>query len=120
MKAGTSRSEMVDAGWTLARAPGLLSKSYGAAAKAAGKMGAMEVLGKVTGALSLYNDYNEYQEARSKGDTWGAAWSATKGVMQVGFLLGGGEEIELGWNLGTMANNLSHGLSYEHQVNLPQ
>ena len=33
----------------------------------------------------------------------GASWIATKGVIQLGLLLGGGEEIELGWNLGTMA-----------------
>ena len=103
MKAITSRTEMVDAGWTAARAPALLSKSYGAAAKVAGKLGAMRFLGRVRGALSLYNDYNEYKEAKAKGHIWGAAWGVTKGVMQVGFLLGGGEEIELGWNLGTMA-----------------
>ena len=99
----TSPSELIDDSWTLARTPGLVSKTYGEAAEAAGKMGAMEVLGKATGTLSLYNDFKEFREAYDKGNTWGAAWSATKGVMQIGFLLGGGEEIELAWNLGTMA-----------------
>ena len=76
MKAITSRAELVDAGWRLARAPFLLSKSYGAAAKVAGKLGAMRFLGRVTGALSLYNDY---KEARNKCHTWGHLGLQQKG-----------------------------------------
>jgi len=92
-----------DKAWTLSSSPAIFNKGYKAAVKEAGEVTAMRVLGKVTGALSLYDDYNEYQAAKEQNNTLGETWAFTKGVAQTIFLFGGGEEVELGWNLGTMA-----------------
>lgn len=98
----TSSSALVEDAWTLARAPSMISKNYANAAIAAGKVSAMEVLGKVTGAVSLYDDWEEGKEAWDKGNAAGVAWNITKAIATTTFLVGGGEEVELAWNLGSM------------------
>jgi hypothetical protein len=62
----------------------------------------MEVLGKVTGAVSLYDDWENGKEAWDKGNAEGVAWNITKAVATTAFLLVGGEEVELAWNFGSM------------------
>ncbi|HEY5406726.1 MAG TPA: hypothetical protein VIJ92_06560, partial [Ginsengibacter sp.] len=96
-------SQMVGEAWDLAQAPGFISKSYQSAAMGAAKTGAMEILGKATGLISVYQDGVGIKEAYDKGDVGGVIWNGVKGVGTLGVMIFGGEELELGWNLGTMA-----------------
>ncbi len=90
---------MTDKSLTIVEAPGILNKTYRAAAKASP---ALEVIGRVTGVVSIgTNIYNSYKEYKA-GHYLQSAWDEAKATATLGFLFFGGEEAELIWNLGTL------------------
>ncbi|HVY76216.1 MAG TPA: DUF6443 domain-containing protein [Puia sp.] len=98
-------SKTIDDTWTLSQTPGYFSETYKAAALNAGKTSAMKLLGRATGAISLVNDVENIVKDYKKGNGLGVAWNVTKGVATIAFWALGGEELELGWNLLTMAGD---------------
>ncbi len=98
----TEGSETIENSWTLARTPGYFNKGYRIASDAANS-GAMGFVTKATGIVSVVDDAIKIKEAYNEGNVGGVIWNSVKGVATVGFLIFGGEELELGWNLGTMA-----------------
>ena len=62
----------------------------------------MKFLTKATGVVSLVDDGLNIAKDWRKGDVAGVAWNATKGLATTAFMVFGGEEIEVGWNLLTM------------------
>jgi hypothetical protein len=51
----------------------------------------------------VYEDGVKLKDAYEKGDVEGVIWNGVKGVGTLGVMIFGGEELELGWNLSTMA-----------------
>jgi RHS repeat-associated protein len=101
-KEATDDGDIIDKAWTIARTPGLLNTAYSAAAKTAESTGAMKALGRATGLLSVYDDGVKGTEAWRKGDVTGVVWNGLKAGTTLFFMAGGGEEVELGWNLASM------------------
>lgn len=93
---------MIDKAWTIIRTPGLLNTAYSAASKAANATGAMKWLGRATGAISIYDDYEKGKAAFHNGNVTGVFWNTLKAGTTIFFMAGGGEEVELGWNLASM------------------
>jgi hypothetical protein len=99
MKSVVDASETIENAHTAIDVMSLTNDSLKEAAELAFKSKAMVLLGKATGAVSLYGSAQEAYAAYKKGDAVGVAWNGTKFIATSVFLLGGGEEVELAWNI---------------------
>ncbi len=102
METAVTAGDMIDKGWTYARVPGLVNDAIKTASRAAGNTSAMKFLGRATGLVSIYDDGVKGMEAWHKGDVTGVLWNGLKAGATIFFMAGGGEEVELGWNLASM------------------
>jgi len=91
--------EEVDPGLTLATTPGLVNKAYRLASESSS---VLKYIGNFTGLYSIYHNgaksLSEYQNGHYVAGSIHAVESIGQAVI-MGF---GGEEIELGWNAGTL------------------
>jgi hypothetical protein len=67
------------------------------------KISVIGTLAKVSGAATILSNSVEAAEEWKKGNIGTAIWKGTEALATTAFLIFGGEEIELLWNLGTMA-----------------
>jgi hypothetical protein len=61
---------------------------------------ALKSLGQLTGLISIYDNLEGFGK-EYKANKVGAMWHLTKAVATTGFLIFGGEEAELSWNIAT-------------------
>jgi len=102
MEAVVGAANNIDVGWNVAQVPGLVINGIKTASRAASATGAMKFLGNATGIISIYDDVVKGKKAWQNGDVTGVVWNGLKAGATFFFLAGGGEEVELGWNLASM------------------
>jgi len=90
--------EPIDQGLTVAETPGLWNKAYRLASESSSTL---EIIGTATGALTLVNNLDKTFQAWQSGDR---ASVIKYGILTVGqgAAMLFGEQIELGWNAGTL------------------
>jgi hypothetical protein len=67
------------------------------------KIPILGTLARVTGVITIYNNGSEAREEYKKGNYMKAAWKGFEAAGTGVIMFFGGEELELGWNLATMA-----------------
>jgi len=89
----------IDYARTIASSPGFVNNAYKIATESSTTL---KYIGEFTGIYSAVRDGSKAINDFQNGHYLNGAWHATETIAQTIFLFGGGEEIELGWNLGTL------------------
>ena len=98
-------SSFIDKYWTIIQSPALLNKNYEAIVDLVDKSKVVKVMGVFTDIIGLIDNLTQINNDSKEGNIGGAVWNFTELVGTLVFLTGGGEEIELIWNLGAVVGD---------------